>query len=171
MKICCDHCGKRAEKVGSQANRSRKLGWKLYCDRRCAGLARRKYIAKAVKVERKRLYDIEYRRKNLTEIKAKKRAYFQRTYDPAKAAIERQKTMARHIAYCRRPEYREWKHSYDSRYRARRLFGPFAESFLLLQEIEKEVACRMSKYDIAINKGYYNKAQTRRREYERLIRG
>ena len=66
-------------------------------------------------MEEKRLYDAAYRKKNLAMLKAKKRAYFKRTYDPVKAAIGRKARMARHVAYCRRPEYREWKRAYDKR--------------------------------------------------------
>jgi hypothetical protein len=39
-------------------------------------------------------------------LKAKKRAYFERTYDPRKAAVERKKRMHLHVAYCREPRYK-----------------------------------------------------------------
>lgn len=169
--ITCHHCGRKSEKSAGAVKRASKAGLNLYCDRTCAGLARRKSKTKTQKVEEKRLYDIEYRRKNRARLKAEKRAYFKRTYDPVKAAIERKANMARHVEYCRRPEYRVKKKAYDSHHRAKRMFGPFAESFLLLQEIETEIASRMSKYDIYLANGTLNKRLERKREYARLIRG
>jgi hypothetical protein len=135
------------------------------------GLAKRIHKPKAQKVEEKRLYDIEYRRKNRTMLKAKKSAYFQRTYDPTKAAEVRRRRLPYHVEYCRQPRYRRWKRRYDQQFRARKLYGPYAGSFLLLQKIEKEVASRMSRYEIYQANGTLNKWQNRRREYERLIRG
>ena len=73
---------------------------------------------KAQKVAEKRLYDMAYRAKNLERIKAGKRAYFQRTYDPREAAVERKKRMHLHVAYCRQPRYKAWKREYDRKYRA-----------------------------------------------------
>ena len=91
--------------------------------------------------ERKRLraeYDREYRKKNRAILKAKKAAYFQRTYDPTQAAIERKKTMARHVEYCRRPEYKKKKFAYD-REREAAEYGEFAECREILQLLRKEI--------------------------------
>lgn len=126
---------------------------------------------KAQKVEEKRLYDMEYRRKNRRLLAGKKRAYFERTYDPVKAAKVRAVRMPLHVEYCRQPRYKRWKRRYDQKHRAQRMFGPYAESFLLLRKIEKEVTSRMSKYEIGLTNGTINKAMQRRREYARLIRG
>jgi hypothetical protein len=171
MKVRCAHCRQWTEKSRGHINRARKVGMKLFCSHQCFGLARRTYKPKAQKVAEKRLYDMDYRSKNLARIKAEKATHYQLTRDPVKEAAYRKANMARHVAYCQRPEYKQWKQVYDQQFRARKMFGPFAESFLILQEIEKEIAGRMTKYDIALDKGYYNKAQHRRREYERLIRG
>lgn len=171
MKVVCAHCGRKVERSTGHVNRARKLGLNVYCNRKCAGLGRRVFKTKAQKVEEKRLYDMEYRRKNRKMLKEKKRTYFQRTYDPVKAAKVRAARMPYHVEYCRQPAYKRWKRRYDERYRANRIFGPYAESFLLLQKIEKEIASRMSKYEIGLANGTINKAMHRRREYERLIRG
>lgn len=169
MKVRCAHCRQWTTKGIGHVHRSQKMGWKLFCDRRCAGLARRLYKTKAQKIEEKRLYDLEYRRKNLESIKAKKREHFKRTYDPVKAAIERKKTMARHVAYCRRPEYRAYKQNYDSQYRADKLYGPYADSFLLLQKIENEVSSRITNYEVRQINGTLNKTLQRKRAYARLV--
>jgi hypothetical protein len=133
----------------------------------CAGFGRRKNKTADQKKEEKRLYDIAYREKNLARIKAGKHEWFKRTYDPAAAAIERKKKMPQHVEYCRRPEYKAYKQKYDQQYRAKKIYGEFHESFLILQKIDQEVASRASKYDIALENGTINKAQHRRREYER----
>lgn len=165
----CAHCGKKVRQSVGAINRARKIGAPLYCGRRCAGLARRIYKPKAQKVEEKRLYDIEYRRKNLRRIKAQKRAYFQRTYDPVKAAKERKKRVHLHVAYCRQPRYRRWKRRYDQHYRAKRFFGPFAEAYLLLQKIDREVSIRATRYEVYQQNGTLNKTLQRKRAYARLV--
>jgi hypothetical protein len=86
----------------------------------------------------KAAYDREYRKKNRAMLKAKKAAYFQRTYDPVKAAKERKKTMARHIEYCRRPEYRKKKAAYDRKREAEE-YGEFAECREILKVLMKEI--------------------------------
>ena len=166
MKVSCAHCGKKTEKPTCHVRRSRNDGFRLYCDRTCSGLGRRKHKTKAQKVAEKRLYDMDYRAKNLARITAEKRAYFQRTYDPRKAAVVRKARMHLHVAYCRQPRYRAWKHDYDQLYLAKRRFGPFWESALLVRQLEREVETRMSKHDIRIFNRTYNKVQFRRREYE-----
>ena len=169
MEIICASCGAPFMKATGEINRSIRRGAPIYCNRLCAGIARRKNKSKAQKVEEKRLYDIEYRAKNQEKLKEAKSAYHQRTYDPEKARIERQKKMPRHIEYCRRPEYREYKRAYDRKRRAQLQYGPFDECFLLLQDIDFEVGSRMTDYEVRIANNTYGKAQKRRREYEQLI--
>ena len=112
------------------------------------------------------MYDMRYRERNLALLKTKKAAHFQRTYDPVKAAKERKKTMARHVEYCRQPQYKAYKRGYDMEYRNKKDFGPFWESAILVRNVEKEVAERMTKYEIYSTNGTLNKALNRRREYE-----
>jgi hypothetical protein len=114
-------------------------------------------------VEEKRLYDADYRRKNLRRIKAKQRAYHKRTYDPAKAAVERKRRMPWHVEYCRRPEYKAWKSKYDRRHRATKVYGPFAEAAMLTNDLDREIKQRMTTHDIKWENKTANKAQFRRR--------
>lgn len=110
----------------------------MYCSRNCFGKSRRKNIAKDIRVKNKAEYDREYRKKNKKLLKKKKRAYFERTYDPVKAAKERKKTMAQHVEYCRQPEYKKKKRKYDKKRRAEK-FGEFADAYELLQKLEKTI--------------------------------
>ena len=119
--------------------------------------------------EEKRLYDIEYRKRNKDILRAKKAAWFQRTYDPVEAAKKRKARMPYHVEYCRQPEYKRWKRAYDMAYRARRQFGEFWESAIILQDLENEILSRVSRYEIGLMNETINKTQKRRREYERLI--
>lgn len=86
----------------------------------------------------KAIYDREYRRRNRALLKAKKHAYFKRTYDPVQAAVKRKKTMPRHVEYCRRPEYKVKKAAYDKKRRSRE-YGEFAECHRLLAELLHEI--------------------------------
>lgn len=164
-KTSCPQCGAEFDAKTGSLNRARKIGAPLYCGRVCAGLARRLTSppTEAERKETKRLYDARRRVEKAEEIKAKKRDYFKRTYDPARAAVERKKKMPRHVEYCRRPEYKAWKREYDKRYLAEKKFGEFAEVALLLQDIEREVEQRATRYEIYRTNGTLNKAQTRRR--------
>ena len=149
--------------------RARKAGLALYCGRECSGIGRRKNRSPAELKEAKRLYDIQYRAERAEEIKAAKAARHKRTYDPEKAAVERRLKMPRHVEYCRRPEYREWKAGYDREYRAKREYGPFWESFMLLQDVKAEALARASRYEIDLQNGKLNKSTKRRREYEKIV--
>lgn len=171
VQIRCDHCNKRSERVAGEVNRARKAGLPLYCNRACSGLARRKHRTKAQLIEAKRLYDIEYRKRDPEGRKAARQAYHRATYDPVTAAEHRKKRMQWHVQYCQRPEYKEWKREYDKAYRAEKLYGPFAEAFMLLGDLEAEIASRMSKYEIYLANGTINKALKRRREHAALVSG
>jgi len=166
MRVICAHCGESTQKSVSAINRAKAAGNNLYCGRTCSGLGRRTGFTKAQQVERKREYDAEYRQQNIVRIKTNKAAHFKKTYDPQKAAVERQKTMHRHVEYCRRPEYRAKKKLYDREYRARKIYGEFWESFLLLQDVMTEAGSRMPQRERKISSGYFNKSQSRKRYEE-----
>ena len=95
-------------------------------------------MTKAQKAE----YDREYRRKNRAMLKRKKAAYFQRTYDPAAAAVKRQERMPYHVEYCRQPKYKAKKSAYDRRRKLSR-FGDYAEAFAALEQLQKEIRMQM----------------------------
>ncbi len=94
-------------------------------------------------------------------------AYFQATYDPEKARIERKKTMPRHVEYCRRPEYREKKSAYDKRHHMQQKYGEFWEAARLLVEIDGEILSRITRPEIAAINGTQNKSTERKRDYAR----
>ncbi len=101
----------------------------------------------AQKKRDKAAYDREYRKRNRALLKAKKAAYFQRTYDPAEAAKERKKKMPQHIEYCRQKWYRQYKRDYDRNRRSSR-YGEYAECHSLLVELQKEIRKQMpSRFD------------------------
>lgn len=155
----CHQCNKRM-------NRKAREGLKLFCGQKCFGLSRRRNKTKAQKVAEKKAYDVVYRAKNLATIKANKAAYFQRTYDPKAAAKERKKKMHLHVEYCRNPVYKAWKSKYDQHYRAKRFFGAFWESALLIAKVEEEILSRMSRYEIGMANNTLNKSTKRKRAYE-----
>lgn len=163
MKYRCAHCGKANDGFAGHVNRAQARGLKLYCDRKCSGLGRRLGKTKAQLKEEKRLYDIEYRAKNLEAIKAKKRAHFQKTYDRKAAAEYRKQRMHLHVEYCRRPEYKAWKREYDRRYRASE-FGEFAEAYMLTIDLNREIKGRKTNAEIKYENGCTNKSQRRERE-------
>jgi len=163
MRFVCEHCGDWADRPAGHVNRSRAKGMGLYCGRICMGLARRKHKPKAQRVEEKRLYDTAYRQKNADRLKAQKAAYNKRTYDPVKAAEHRKTRMPQHVEYCRRPEYRVKKRIYDKARRACE-YGPAAEAWLLLTDLDREIRGRMDDYEIRKANLTLNKKQTRCRQ-------
>ena len=91
---------------------------------------------------KKAAYDRRYRKKNLARKKAQAAAYFQRTYDPVKAAMERKKKRPQHVEYCRQPKYRAYKRRYDKQRRAS-VYGAFADAYEMLKELQKEIRIQM----------------------------
>ena len=149
MRFTCSHCGTKGDRLAGHINRARKIGASLYCNRECAGLGRRKPPkSRAQKIAEKAAYDRKYRARNIERLKAEKRAYFQRTYDPAKAAVERKKRMPRHVEYCRQPEYRAKKHIYDVRRYHEKAYGPLADASLLLKDLVSNINKRMTDYEV-----------------------
>lgn len=168
--VFCPSCAFGVYMENGLINRAKKIGAPLYCGRECAGIARRKEpLSDAERCRDKAAYDREYRAKNRASIKARKAAYFQATYDPEKARVERAAKMDRHVEYCRRPEYRAYKVQYDRTYRAKKDFGPFWESSVLLTNIQTEVLSRASRYEIDLQNDKLNKATRRRRDYEKTL--
>lgn len=167
MEFNCAQCGRVADRPAGHVNRSRACGMKLYCSRECSGLGRRVDKSADAKKAEKRVYDMEYRLKNREALRAKKADYHQRTYNPEKAAKHRRGRMPYHVDYCRRPEYRAKKKTYDRRHRAEKHYGDFAECFLLVMDIRDECLSRMSDYEIRVEKGTINKALKRKRDDQR----
>jgi hypothetical protein len=165
--VLCSYCGKPVNQTTGAINRAKKHGRGIYCNRECSGLGRRKNKTPAKRKEEKRLYDMEYRNRNKDLLKEKKAEWFKRTYDVSNAREKRKSRSAFHAEYCRRPEYKEWKKIYDQQYRAKKLFGDYWESSILLTSIEKEVIERVDRVEIYAIRGTLNKKQNRRRDYER----
>jgi hypothetical protein len=135
-----------------------------------------KDMSLAERKERKRLYDIEYRRKNAAKIKALKAERFQRDYyDPnnplaKKMAAYHKKRQPKHNEYCRQPEYKAKKHKYDRERYAKDKFGPLWEVHVLAMNITEEAQNQMTKFEMMQSKGTINKAQNRKREYAKTQR-
>lgn len=106
------------------------------------------------KKEKKRLYDMEYRRLNKEKLKEKKAKWFKAHYNPEKAAIERKLKSAQHSEYCRKPEYKKYKSEYDKIAR----HGEFRECYELMEQIFK-IAREYyeSKYERIKARGYYTR--------------
>lgn len=163
--VICAWCGKTALLESSHINRSRSQGLYLYCGRECSGLGRRKGKSKTQKIAEKAVYDREYRATHRDLLKAKKASYFRATYDPEAARVQRKARMPYLVAYCRQPECRAKKQIYDLKRRGR-TFGEFADSYMLLSEIEREIADRASRYEVYSANGTLNKSLQRKRHYE-----
>ena len=163
----CDWCGSAFMAEVGAINRATARGARMFCGKECAGLARRSAASSKDKVKAKAAYDKEYKRKNREALKAKRHQYHVETYDPKKAAIQRKKRSSQHVEYCRRPQYKEWKKGYDREYRAKKMYGDFAECSLLAMDIREECLNQQSDYEIRLASGTLNKRQQRREEYDR----
>lgn len=170
IQIECAYCGTLVFKSAGGVNRSRRIGAPVFCGKECSGLARRSDKTREQRRAEKKEYDAHRRAVLIDQIKAAKRDYHKRTYDPVKAAAERKNRMPRHIEYCRQPEYRAWKREYDRHYRAEKEYGEYGECFLLMQDIRAECLRQMSDYEIRMAKGTFGKSQQRKRSYERSLR-
>ncbi len=162
--VSCAYCGVDAAHERGAVARAKRNQNRLYCSRKCSGLGRRKNKTKTQLVEEKRIYDAQYRARNLAWIKAKKAAHFKLTYDPAQAAVVRKKRMPMHVKYCQQPEYKKWKCAYDKKHRAKKYYGPFAEVAILVMDLNREIKGRASNHEIKWENKTANKSQFRRRE-------
>lgn len=164
MEAICNNCQGRFEKSAGSINRAKKVGLNIYCSKECSSLGRRLNKSEEQKKLDKKQYDAAYRETNKDKIKIKKHEYFKKTYDSAKAAIERKKNMPRHVEYCRRPEYKAKKKNYDILYRAKINYGEFWESALIINEIEKHIDDR----EVRQENNLHNKSQKRKRLWQQL---
>ena len=176
IKIKCSYCGYVGEKLVGEVNRARKKGLNIYCNRKCAGLGRRRDITEDEFKENKRIYDIEFRKKNAARLKKEKSDYFQRTYDPTLAALHRAKYKKekpyiekRRRKYMASKKIKSLKKKYDRRYTAKQLYGEeWGECMALALDVRDECLNQMSDYEIRLQAGTLSKNQQRRKEYDRL---
>ena len=140
IQFTCPQCGGIGEKYAGHYNRAIKGGYKVYCSRVCSGIGRRSNKTPEDRKAEKAEYDKRYRYYEKEGIKAKKAAAFKKDYaaNPEKYKQERKRKYAAHLKYLQSPEYKKWKHEYDQKYHAVKRYGEFAESFLLLKQIDKE---------------------------------
>jgi hypothetical protein len=165
----CNYCGKELIKTTSAINRALKINALLYCNRMCSGLGRQLHRPLEEKKKQKADYDKQYRKNNANKIKLSKHNYYKETYDPLKASIDRKKNANKHLEYCRQPKYKTYKQEYDKKYLAKKLFGEYWESALLIRDIEKEY----DQQQVRQLNNLHNKSQKRKRlwkqNYQRLI--
>lgn len=165
IEVICDQCGNTVLKESNHVNRARKDGAKLFCNQKCFGLSRRNNKTDAQKKAEKAEYDCKYRASNASELQRKKKAYYEKNKDKVKKkhAAYRKKNMQRHVEYCRQPEYKKKKAVYDRMYRAKKNFGEFWESALILNELEQEYDSREA---FKQNQFYNKNAQKRKRQWK-----
>jgi hypothetical protein len=163
IKFTCQHCRKTACKPAGHVNRSRASGMSLYCSRICSGMARRKHISDAQKKLEKRLYDLEYNKRNRDKRQNQKAEYHKRTYDPVRAAEHRKTRMPYHVEYCRGQKYKVKKREYDKKRRASE-YGPAAEAYTVFIDLTREIKSRATTYEIKWESGTWGKKQARNRE-------
>lgn len=169
--IFCAQCGFGVFIENGAIARAQRAGLRLFCGRECSGLARRKGKTGDQKRAEKAAYDARRRVELADRIRAEKAAYYQRTRDPVKEAALRKERMPRHVEYCRRPEYKNWKRQYDRKHRAMKDFGPFWEAAILVEDLQNEVLSRASRYEIDLQNGKLNKATNRKRDYVKSVGG
>lgn len=156
-------------------NRASKIGAPLYCNRECAGAGRRVFRTASERQAAKAEYDRQRRVERGEEIRRQKReAYHASLATDAESVRQRQRAyrqanMARHVEYCRRPEYREQKQVYDQRRRDQQCFGDFAEAAAVLRDLETEISRRATRYEIYSENGTLNKALQRKRDYGKAV--
>lgn len=165
QEIICAFCkGPALVRTGCY-NRAVKIGAPQYCSRKCSGLGRRCTKPIEQKKEEKRLYDIEYRSKNIERLKIVGKAWHEKDYaaNPEKYRSYRKSRSDRHNEYCRQPAYKVKKHIYDRIRYAKENFGDMWESHVAIMAIDEEILKHMSKYEIRLENKTLNKALQRSR--------
>ncbi len=174
VTIRCCACGNDALRTSSEVNRAAKVGAPVYCNRTCAGLARRGEVR--TDAERKQIksdYDRQRRTDLHDQLKAEKRA----AYEAKKAADieavraqqrkqrEAQKASGYRDNYLKTDRYKKYKHEYDLRTRSEEWYGEYAEAHRLLVELERLIRQQCpDKYERLKARGYYERANECRRQ-------
>jgi len=156
----CDFCKQAFKRQPSQMRCKRK-----FCSLQCFGGSRRIDKAPEQKKAEKAAYDREYRTKNRALLKAKKRAYFEKTYDPEAARIKRKRGAKRHAEYIKAyyadPKNKAAKVAYDADRRAA-VFGPFSDAYKVYLLLKQRVLQQLpDKYERLKATGYYDNQKER----------
>lgn len=168
VKIKCCQCGKSVKRYVGYVNRAKKDGLKMFCGKKCFGLSRRDGKTKEQKKAEKAKYDKEFRYYHREEIKQRKAAAFKKDYaaNPEKYRKERRRRYKDHLKYIQTPEYKKWKKEYDVKYLAKKDFGIYWESAILLKELEDHLL-KIRPDGIKFQMGITNKTQKRKRLWQR----
>lgn len=167
MIIKCSHCGKDAEKHTGHVNRVLQMGNKLYCDKTCAGLGRR--VERTIE-EKKRIkseYDKQRTDRHELWFLLWRAFEFRVDYEenPEKYKKERQRKYKKHLEYLQTDKYKEWKRKYDIKYLAKKEYGIYWESAILLKELEEHLL-KIRPDGIKFQMGIVNKKQKRQRLWQ-----
>jgi len=104
--------------------------------------------------DKKRLYDIGYRKRNKERIKRNQQEYNRSPAGRAMQKRNREKFKKSHLEYCRTEEYRKWKRNYDQEYRYEKIYGEFWECMMIARDIFNEVRKQVpDKYERCIMRG------------------
>lgn len=159
----CAHCGCATSKTSSSVNRASRLRAPLFCGRICSGMSKRKNKTSEQKKAEKREYDALRRLALYQEIRKKKAEHYAKNKDREKEREDRKRRMPMHVEYCRRPQYKAKKATYD-KMRIDMQYGEFAECNRLLMELESLIRSSMSRYERYVARGYYERQQQRRQQ-------
>lgn len=164
--VPCAFCGADTQKSASEVNRAKRVDARLFCDKSCAGQARRSRKTREERRAEKARYD-KQRREELrgSLLKEKREAYRAMVRNRSdelrrkqKEQRARQKASGYRNQYIRSERYKKYKHEYDTSKRSRKRYGEFAECHRLLLELEKEIRRRCpDKYERLKARGYYER--------------
>lgn len=161
----CPVCNSSFKKVLGHYNRAVKKRLKVYCNRTCSGIGRRK--SKEEKKAVKAAYDKKIY--NTPERKLARKRYFKKSYEenPEKYRLIRRSRYKKHLEYLNNPEYKLWKKEYDKKYRAKKHYGAFAEAALILSELELFLKQNMPD-ELKFQMGITNKKQKRNKLWQQV---
>lgn len=163
VELTCPICQTTYQKRIAHISYRQKQGANnFFCSRACAYESRRDHKPVEQQKAEKAAYDNRYRKRDY--VKVKRAESHKRTYDPERQRAYNQSRMAHHVEYCRRSEYRAKKKDYDQQYRAKKNYGEYWESALLIQQIEAQYDQR----EVRQINNLQNKTQKRKRAWKKL---
>lgn len=147
-------------------NRAMKLGLNVYCSRKHSGIGRRRNATPEDLKREKYFYDAFLHLADPEKKKEAAKAYFKKDYaeNPEKYKQWRRERKEKHNEYCRRPEYKAYKHKYDVERHHKSMYGEFWEASVLLNELEKHIDNREAKKST----GLICKSQKRKRQWRKI---
>lgn len=133
--IKCDYCKSDFNIKKKLLKSNKKNGYNCYCSKDCQKKGRTKSVEE--KKEKRKIYDLNYRKNNSKKIKNKKQEYYKEIKNSDSQSFKEQRIKRKiyQKEYIKTKTYKNWKNEYSKKTRCKNRFGEFWESAVIVKDI------------------------------------